>query len=151
MINSYILLGALQKFLEQRHVAVDALTAEQALGQILDWYRLGRVAGATSTRSSDALVFRYGGWSEGCATAYKFSLLRRVTEPRESGGDTEWFAGITLMFEPGERAELAPFSTASSDWESLDAFVQAVKLSPGFRALVAEKPMGAVLESGGLR
>jgi hypothetical protein len=151
MINSYTLLGALQKFLERRHVAVDEMTAEQALGQMLDWYRLGPVDGATGAGSADALVFRYGGWSEGCATGYKFSLLRRVTERSESAGDTEWFAGITLMFEPSERAELAPFSTTSSDWESLDAFSQAVKRSPGFRALVAEKPMGALLESGGVR
>ena len=150
-MNSYTLLGALQKFVEQRGIAVVDLTAEPAIGLMLDWFRLVRVDKFAQTGSGDALVFRYGGWSEGCATGYRFSLLRRVTEKSESGGDTEWFAGITLMFEPSSRSELAPYSTASSDWESLDAFAQAIGHSPGFRALAAEKPMGAFLEGGGVR
>ena len=149
VINSYILLGALQRFLEQRAVTVDDLNAEEAVGLMLDWFRLGPVDAQPG--ANDDLVFRHGGWSEGCATGYKFSLLRRVTESNERRGNTEWFAGITLMFEPSSRAELAPFSTASSDWESLEAFAQAVKRSPGFRAVAAEKPMSAMLESGGVR
>ena len=127
------------------------LTAEPAIAVMLDWFRLVRVDRFTESVSRDVLVFRYGGWSEGCATGYRFSLLRRVTETSESGAGTEWFAGITLLFEPSERSELAPFSTATSDWESLDAFVDAIERSPGFRALAAEKPMSAFLESGGLR
>jgi hypothetical protein len=150
-VNSYILLGALQKFVEQRSIAVIELTAEPAIAVMLDWFRLVRVDRFDQTVSRDALVFRYGGWSEGCATGYRFSLLRRVTEKSESGGDTEWFAGITLLFELSDRSELPPFSTTSSDWESLDAFAEAIGRSPGFRALVTEKPMGAFLESGGLR
>ena len=150
-MNSYSLLGALQKFVEQRGIAVVDLTAEPAIGLMLDWFRRVRVDMFAQTGSRDALVFRYGGWSEGCATGYRFSLLRRVTEKSESGGDTEWFAGITLMFEPSSRSDLAPYSTASSDWESLDAFAQAIGHSPGFRALAAEKPMGAFLEGGGVR
>jgi hypothetical protein len=150
-VNSYTLLGALQRFVEQRNIAVVDLTAEPAIGVMLDWFRLIRVDKFAQTGSRDALVFRYGGWSEGCATGYRFSLLRRVTEKSDSGGDTEWFAGITLLFEPSSRSELAAFSTTSTDWESLDAFAQAIWRSPGFRALVAEKPMGAFLESGGLR
>ena len=150
-MNSYTLLGALQKFVEQRSITVLDLTAEPAIAVMLDWFRLVRVERFDQAVSRDALVFRYGGWSEGCATGYRFSLLRRVTEKGESGGDTEWFAGITLLFEPSERSELAPFSTTSSDWESLDAFAEAIGRSPGFRALVAEKPMNAFLESGGVR
>jgi hypothetical protein len=151
MVNSYTLLGALQKFLERRGIAVDELTVEPAIALMLDWFRLGPIDSASLAGYADALVFRYGGWSEGCATGYKFSLLRRVTQGSDSGGDTEWFAGITLMFEPSARADLPPFGTASPDWESLEAFAQAVKRTPGFRALAAEKPMGALLESGGLR
>jgi hypothetical protein len=149
MINSYLLLGELQRFLEQRSTAVDDLTPAQAVGLMLDWFGRGPVD--TQPGAGDALVFRYGGWSEGCATGFKVSLLRRVTEKSESGSDTEWFAGITLMFEPSNHAEIAPYSTTSLDWESLDAFAQAVKRSPGFKAIVAEKPMGALLESGGVR
>jgi hypothetical protein len=150
-MNSYTLLGSLQKFVEQRSIAVIDLTAEPAISVMLDWFRFVRVDRFDQTVSDDALVFRYGGWSEGCATGYRFSLLRRVTEKSESGGDTEWFAGITLLFDPSGRSDLAAFSTTSSDWESLDAFAQAVERSPGFMALVAEKPMSAFLESGGVR
>jgi len=150
-VNSYTLLGALQKFVKQRDITVLDLTAEPAIWVMLDWFRLVRVDRFAETGFRDALVFRYGGWSEGCAAGYKFSLLRRVTEKSEGGGDTEWFAGITLMFDPSGRSELAPFSTTSSDWESLDAFAQAISSSPGFKALAAEKPMSAFLEGGGVR
>jgi hypothetical protein len=149
MVNSYTLLGALQAFLEQRSIAVDDLTADPAVVSMLDWFRQGPVDAQSAT--GDALVFRYGGWSEGCATGFKLSLLRRVVEARADGGETEWFAGITLMYEPSSRAEIAPFSTTSLDWDSLDEFAQAARRSPGFRAVAATKPMGAMLESGGIR
>jgi hypothetical protein len=44
-----------------------------------------------------------------------------------------------------------PFSTASSDWKSIDAFLQAVEGSPAFRDLSGAKPMSGMVESGGLR
>jgi hypothetical protein len=116
---------------------------------MLDWFRQGPIeAGAAA---SDGLVFRYGGWSEGCATGFKLSLLRRIAEPQTDGGETQWFAGITLMYEPSSRAEIAPFSTTSLDWDSLDEFARAVRRSPGFKAVADTKPMGAMLESGGIR
>lgn len=149
MLNSYTLLGALQQFLEQRSIAVDDLTADPAVALMLDWFRQGPVDAQSA--ATDALVFRYGGWSEGCATGFKLSLLRRIAEPRTDGGETEWFAGITLMYEPSSRAEIAPFSTLSLDWGSLDEFVGAVRRSPGFKAVAGNKPMGAMLESGGIR
>jgi hypothetical protein len=149
MINSYTLLGALQAFLEQRSIAVDDLTADPAVALMIDWFRQGPVDAQSA--AGDALVFRYGGWSEGCATGFKLSLLRRVAEPRAEGGETQWFAGITLMYEPSSRAEIVPFSTTSLEWDSLDEFARAVRRSPGFRAIAAAKPMGAMLESGGIR
>ena len=151
MLDSFTLLGALQRFLDQRRVAVPMLTADPAVSLMLDWYRLVPLDRIAQTASGDALVYRHGGWSEGCATAYKFSLLRRATEKTEGGGDTDWFAGITLLFEPSRYAALAPFSTTSADWPSLEAFAQAIDDSPGFKALAGEQPLGVSLESGGLR
>jgi hypothetical protein len=149
MVNSYTLLGALQAFLEQRGIAVDALTADPAVALMLDWFRQGPVDAQSAF--GDALVFRYGGWSEGCATGFRLSLLRRIAEQRADGGETEWFVGITLLYEPSSRAEIVPFSTTSLDSDSLDAFVGAVRRSPGFKAVATDKPMGAMLESGGIR
>ena len=149
MINSYTLLGALQQFLERRSIAVDELTADPAVALMLDWFQQGPVD--AEPVAGDALVFRYGGWSEGCVTGFKLSLLRRVAEKRADGGETEWFAGITLMYEPSSRAEIVPFSTISLDWGSLDEFARAARRSPGFKAVAADKPMGAMLESGGIR
>jgi hypothetical protein len=66
-------------------------------------------------------------------------------------GTTELLAGITLMFEPSGQAELTPFTTASSDWKTIAAFLDAIESSPAFRELGAATPMAVVLESGGLR
>jgi hypothetical protein len=153
--DSFTLLGALQRFLEQRRVVVETLTIEPAILLLLDWFRLVPADGLIRATSADVLVYRYGGWSEGCATAYNFSLLRRVTQQHEAQknelGETVWFAGITLMFEPSGRADLEPFQTTSADAESIDAFLAAIEDSAGFKALRREQPMGVVLESGGLR
>ena len=99
----------------------------------------------------DALVYRYGGWSEGCATAFKLSLLRRVTERDATGVETERFAGITLMFEPSGQGELMPFTAVSSDAKSIEAFLQTIESSPAFKVLAGATPMGVLVESGGLR
>jgi hypothetical protein len=150
-LNSYSLIAALQSFLRQRGVEVDRLTADPMVRLVIDWFRLVPIDLLERSSSSDALVYRYGGWSEGCATGFNFSLLRRITQNNENGGDTDWFAEITLMFEPSFYAELAPFSTVSSDWKSIDVFLNAIESSPAFRVLAAAKPMTVLVESGGLR
>ena len=140
------LLAALESFLRQRKVDVDSLTAEQMVTVMFDWYRFAPVDPAGGTPATDALVYRYGGWSEGCATAFKLSLLRRASE-----GGTDRVAGITLMFEPSSRSEIAPFTTASSDWKSIEAFLEAVQGSTAFRQFGTAKPMAVMIERGGLR
>jgi hypothetical protein len=151
MFNSYSLIAALQSFLHQRSVEVERLTADPMVRLMIDWFRLVPVDLLEHTASADVLVYRYGGWSEGCVTGFNFSLLRRITESNASGGDTDWFAGITLMFEPSFYAHLAPFNTVSSEWKSIEAFLQAIESSPAFKALAAATPMTVLVESGGLR
>jgi hypothetical protein len=150
ILNSYSMLGALQSFLNDRGVEIEGLTADPTVRLMIDWLRLEPFALAQATTSADVLVHRYGGWSEGCATGFKFSVLRRVTE-RHPGGETDWLAGITLMFEPSRLSNLTPFETVSSDWNSAEAFLHAVESSAAYRALAAAKPMSVMLESGGLR
>ncbi len=150
MLNSFTLLSALQRFLDERRVAVEMLTVDPAVALMLDWYRLAPVDVAAKTATADVLVFRYGGWSEGCATGYKLSLLRRVTEA-SAQGETDWLAGISLLFEPSGLTGLQPYHTVSGEWKSLDAFLEAIQASPGFKKLATERPMGVLLESGGLR
>jgi hypothetical protein len=151
MLNSYSLLGTLQSFLQQRKVSVDRLTAEPAVQLMIDWFRFEPVKLIEGSATGDALVYRYGGWSEGCATGYKFSVLRRITQRDADGRETEWFAGITLLFEPSRLADLAAFETVSTDWKSIEAFATAIESSAGYQVLAAAQPMGAMLESGGLR
>lgn len=150
---SHGLLGELESFMRQQAVDVGRLDADAAVRLMVDWYRFAPVdaAAAASARSADALVYRYGGWSEGCATAFKLSLLRRVTGRNTMDGGTEQLAGITLMFEPSGQGELMPFTTTSTDWKSIDAFLEAIQDSPAFRGLATATPMAVVLESGGLR
>jgi hypothetical protein len=151
MVSSFSLLGALQSFLHQRGVEVDRLTADPMVMLMIDWFRLVPIDLVKDASSDDVLVYRYGGWSEGCMTGFNFSVLRRITERNASGGDTDWFAGITLMFEPSRYSDLAPFNTVSSDWQSIDAFLRAIQSSPAFLTLASVKPMSVLLESGGLR
>jgi hypothetical protein len=151
VLTSHGLLTQLQGYMRERDVEANDLSADEMIRLMVDWFRFAPIDAVGGARSADALVFRYGGWSEGCATAFKLSVLRQVKPREAAGGETELLAGITLMFEPSSQAELLPFSTASSDWKSIDAFLQAVESSPAFRMLASVKPMAAMVESGGLR
>ncbi len=150
-LTSHGLLNQLQGYMRERDVDANNLSADEAVRLMIDWFRFTPIDTIGGAPSTDALVFRYGGWSEGCATAFKLSLLRQVTPSISIDGETELLAGITLMFEPSSQAELLPFSTASSDWKSIDAFLQAVESSPAFRELAGTKPMAVMVESGGMR
>ena len=151
VLTSYGLLAQLQGYLRQRDVDANSLTAAVMVRLMIDWFRFAPIDPVGGAPSADALVYRYGGWSEGCATAFKLSLLRRVSGRNAIDGTTELLAGVTLLFEPSGQAELMPFTTASSDWKSLDAFLDAIESSPAFRGLGAATPMAVVLESGSLR
>lgn len=148
MANGPTLLEALQRFLDERQVDMDTLTLDAVVAAMLDWVR---AEPADPSASGDALVYRYGGWSEGCATGYNLSLLRRITQKGADGKESSWVAGITMMYEPSGSADVPPFRTLSSEWETLDAFVVAIKASEGYTALRRRKPMGVHLESGALR
>ena len=149
--SSHGLIAELQGFLRQQGVDANNLSADAMIRVMIDWYRFTPVKKAEEASAGDALVYRYGGWSEGCASAFKLSLLRRVTERDATGVDTERFAGITLMFEPSGQAELMPFTAVSSDSKSIDAFLETVESSPAFKVLAGATPMGVLVESGGLR
>ena len=140
------LLGKLQAYLDSRQIEPSDLTAEQLVALMLDWYRLARSDSATP--ATDTLVFRYGGWSEGCAAAFNFSVLRRVKAPI---GDADQVAGITMMFEPSRGADLKPYASTTAEWKSSDDFRQAVEQSLAFKLLANTRPMAVVLESGAFR
>lgn len=147
-MNSEILLVSLQAFLDRRGVDPAGLAPDQMVEEMLAWFRgepLGR-----SAEQGDTLVFRYGGWSEGCATGFKLSLLRRVTVGT-APDQLSWMAGVTLMFDPARFAQVAPYTTVASDWKSLESFVGAIRSSRAFIMAAAGAGMGGLLEVGGLR
>ena len=143
------LLSSLQTFLNQRAVDVERLTAEKMVALMVDWFRLAPIDGVAHASAADTMLFRYGGWSEGCVTGFKFGLLRRIAAGDAS--DTEWLAGITLMFEPSRYAGIDPLMTVSTDWQSLEAFVRAIESSPGFQLSASLAPMAVIVESQGAR
>lgn len=149
-MNSHILLSSLQAFLQRRSIDVDSMTPIEMIHAMVDWYRSVPLDIAGVDRSADALLYRYGGWSEGCATGFRLSLLRRVRSG-EAGERTDWMAGMTMMFDPSRFADVAPLSSASTDWQTLDAFLTAIESSRGFKLVSQDAPMGAMLEVGGLR
>ncbi len=149
-MDAYALLSSLEQYLLERQVPVEGLTADPMIMLVFDWYRRVKADRLGQPVQADVLVYRYGGWSEGCATGYRFSLMRRVT-PAQGDGATSFNAGVTLMFDPGNLGHLHSFSAASSDYETLDAFLEAIESSPAYRALATATPMGAMLEMGALR
>jgi len=148
---SHALLAELQSFMRQQGVEAGGLNAETMIGLMIDWFRFAPADPVGGAATGDALVYRYGGWSEGCATAFKLSLLRRVTEPNAIGADPDQFAGITLMFDPGGHADLMPFTAVATDRKSLEDFLQAIRSSPAFKEFAVMTPMAVLVESGGVR
>ena len=149
--TSHPLLAKLEVFMREQGVDAQRLSADGMVRMMIDWFRFAPGDSVLGESSSDTLVYRYGGWSEGCATAFKLSLLRRVSGRNAIDGTPGVLAGITLMFEPSGQAELMPFTTVSSDWKSLEAFLDAIETSPAFRQLAAATPMAVLVESGGVR
>lgn len=136
------LLADLEDYLRQRDVDIDSLTVDKMLGVMTDWYRSVPIV-PNGEGAGDMLQFRYGGWSEGCATGFNVSLMRRAVG--------RGAAGITLMFEPSGGADLESFSTALSDPAAMAVFMEAVRGSPAFQAFGSARTMGALIEKGGLR
>src|SRR4051812_44917540 len=93
-LSSHSLIVELQNFLRQRELDVDQLSVAEMVGVMVDWYRFTPM----KTVQSDALVYRYGGWSEGCATAFKLSLLRRGTGRGGNGAGGGRPARVTRRF-----------------------------------------------------
>ncbi len=148
-MSNIALVSSLQNFLNQRGAEVEKLTAANMVALMIDWFRLISIKEQLGDVATDAMLFRYGGWSEGCATGFNFGLLRRVTlrDPEK----TQWQSGITLMFEPSRYAGISPFQTESIDWQSLEAFVNAIESSAGYRAAEAITPMAVMIDAQGLR
>lgn len=142
------LLSQLEKFLQARELDTTSLNADSMVGVMIDW---ARFEPATGISGADALIFQYGGWSEGCATGFKFSLLRKISLPESADGNFAQTAGITLIFEPSANTDLAPLRLVSSDLKSIDDFMAAIEGSPAFRKLATVTPMSVVVESGGMR
>lgn len=136
------LLADLEDFLQQRDVDVGQLTVDRMVGIMVDWYRATPFPAAAGG-GTDMLLFRYGGWSEGCATGFNVSLLRRAGE--------HGTAGITLMFEPSSGAEIKAFATALPNRQLIDTFTASVHASPAFQQFGTARPMQVLLEKGGLR
>lgn len=148
-MSNIALVSSLQTFLNQSGVEMERLSADEMIKLMVDWFRLIPIDGAAHGSPADTMLFRYGAWSEGCVTGFKFGLLRRIAVSDSAGA--EWLAGITLIFEPSRYAGVAPLNTVSTDWQSFEAFTNAIQSSPGFRLSTSVTPMAVMLESQGLR
>jgi hypothetical protein len=145
------LLGRLQQFLDRRRVDVATLDGEGLVTLMVEWYRQTALDPADATATADVLMHQYGGWSEGCATGFKWGVVRRVELTEPDGSRVERFAGLTLMLEPSRFSGVAPVRFEVADRGALDAFVQRVERTPAYDTVLGERPMGVVLQSGGLR
>ncbi|MEO6022363.1 MAG: hypothetical protein ABIP64_04455 [Burkholderiales bacterium] len=149
MITEFELTASLQTFALQRSVDVEQLNAETMIKFMVDWFRFVPIENIDNATPADTLVYRYGGWSEGCATGFKYSLLRRVNlhDAEKSNMPTELLAGITLMFEPSRYVEITPAEIVLTDQGALSAFILLIENSPGFQLSASRTPMSVALES----
>ena len=148
-MTEFELISSLQSFAQQRGADVEQLNAESMIRLMIDWFRFVPIAKIDRTMPPDTLVYRYGGWSEGCATGFKYSLLRHVslTNAENRNATTELVAGVTLMFEPSRYAEITPAEVVLTDQGALSAFVSLIENSPGFQLSASRAPMSVALES----
>lgn len=151
VLSSHGLLAQLERFLQQREIEVGLLTADAVVGVMLDWMRFSPIDAGGAGGTADELVYQYGGWSEGCATGFKLSLLRRVTGPAIGDGNGALMVGITLLFDPGANTRFAPYRLASSETKSIEDFMAGIERSPAYAKLAAETPMSAFIERGAMR
>lgn len=145
MVTRVVLQSSLQTFLAQRSVSVRELTVHPATELMVDWFRLVPIEGIPHRAPEDTLVFRYGGWSEGCATGFKIRTQRRIALP-DGAVQSSAVVGIALLFATDRFGDLDPLATSTSDWRSLEAFVAAIESSAGFLRLAAERPSDVLLE-----
>lgn len=151
VLSSHGLLSQLERFLQQREIEVGLLTADAVVGVMLDWMRFSPIDAGGQGGTADELVYQYGGWSEGCATGFKLSLLRKVSGPATGGQSGALMVGITLLFDPGANTRFAPYRLASSETKSIEDFMAGIERSPAYAKLAAETPMSAFIERGGMR
>ena len=64
VLTSHGLLAQLQGYLRQRDVDANSLTADAMVRLMIDWFRFVSIDPGGGAPSADALVYRYGGWSE---------------------------------------------------------------------------------------
>lgn len=151
VLTSHGLLSQLERFLQQREIDVGLLTANAVVGVMLDWMRFSPIDAGGEGRTADELVYQYGGWSEGCATGFKLSLLRKVSGPAIGEGNGALTVGITLLFDPGANTRLAPYRLVSSETKSIEDFMAGIERSPAYAKLATETPMSAFIERGAMR
>lgn len=151
VLSSHGLLSQLERFLQQREIEVGLLTADAVAGVMLDWMRFSPIDAGGEGGTADELVYQYGGWSEGCATGFKLSLLRKVTGPAIGDGNGALTVGITLLFDSGANTRFAPYRLASSESKSIEDFMAGIERSPAYAKLAAETPMSAFIERGAMR
>lgn len=151
VLTSHGLLSQLERFLRQREIEVGLLTADAVVGVMLDWMRFSPIAAGAEGGTADELVYQYGGWSEGCATGFKLSLLRKVSGSATGDGTGAITVGITLLFDSGANTRLAPYRLASSEASSIEDFMAGIERSPAYVKLATETPMSAFIERGAMR
>lgn len=151
VLTSHGLLSQLEGFLRQRGIEAGQLTADAVVGVMRDWMRFSPIDAGGAGGTADELVYQYGGWSEGCATGFKLSLLRKVSGAAAGGESGALTVGITLLFDPGANTRFAPYRLASSEANSIEDFMAGIERSPAYQKLAAETPMSAFIERGGMR
>lgn len=151
VLTSHGLLAQLERFLQQREIEVGLLTADAVVGVMLDWMRFSPIDAGGEGGTADELVYQYGGWSEGCATGFKLSLLRKVSGHATGDGNSTLTVGITLLFDSGANTRFAPYRLASSEANSIEDFMAGIERSPAYVKLATETPMSAFIERGGMR
>ena len=141
--------ASLQSFAQQKGISIEQLKAATMIKLMVDWYRFVALDTLGGSPLGDTLVYRYGSWSDGCVTGFKYSLLRRanlLNNPQDASAG-EVVAGITMLFEPSRYSDVTPAETVLTNQNELSGFVAMIEGSPGFQLSADRVPMAVSIES----
>lgn len=126
---------------------LDELNAEQALTQVLAFYRDVRAEGCDQDEEEDTLIWKWGMYVQGREPSFQVELIRCFIEPGTEDEDGMSQLSLTLRYTPSDALQsLGRGSYWCGSPAESQAFESAVLASPAYHAVLPLKPGSAELE-----
>ena len=122
-------LDSWRKYVAFHGVDHDALSAQEATGMFIEWYRTTPASDVVVDGMGDALILQYGCWSWNDPRSFEYSITRQMIVEYEEDDDAIWQLGLALHFERSAKTEA--LAKGASEWcwslEGLNELVEFVE------------------------